>query len=360
MRLWTTQRATARTPRPPLSTLRVGVVGQTMATKLDECGSGPGGAPPSTVRGVAPAPGIGRGSQRRRRRGVRAVERTAVLLLVVIAATSMAPGLVAQGPPARFFGTVSVDGATPPQGTVVQAYIGDRLCGEGTVRQLGAEIPVGYVVDVKSSAQQEGCGEDGNTVKLKVGGRDAPQSDTYVTGGFIRVDLSLSGAVQTPPPGPTPPPFVQATPVPAASATPAPSSPPASAPPASSQPSPAASGSPAPSGTPGPSGSPGASPAAGASGSPSARPESSGSPSPSPSASASSSPGASPSGSDAPTPGAGTTIIPSPAPSGGGGNGTAVALAAVVALIALAALGGLFYRSRRRRGDDGGDGGDAV
>src|SRR5262249_45053727 len=66
--------------------------------------------------------------------------------------------MLAQGPPARVFGSVTVDGATPPQGTRVEAYIDGKLCGEGVVRQIGGDIGVGYVVDVKGESQEAGCG----------------------------------------------------------------------------------------------------------------------------------------------------------------------------------------------------------
>src|SRR5437868_6809235 len=66
--------------------------------------------------------------------------------------------MLAQGPPARVFGAVTVDGATPPQGTRVEAYIAGKLCGEGVVRQLGGDIGVGYVVDVKGESLEPGCG----------------------------------------------------------------------------------------------------------------------------------------------------------------------------------------------------------
>lgn len=174
-------------------------------------------------------------------------------------------GTLAQTPPVRVFGTVTVDGATPPQGTTVEAFVDGVLCGEGTVRQLGAEIGVGYVVDVLPSSERRACGEDGKQIRLKVGGRDVDQTATYVPGSFIRLDLTVSGAVQTPPPGPTPSPFPAATPAapavsPTPAATPAPAASPSPAPGASPAPSPSPGAEAGP--TPTPAATPGASPAA--------------------------------------------------------------------------------------------------
>ena len=138
--------------------------------------------------------------------------------------------LLAQSPPARVFGTVTVDGATPPQGTKVEAFINGRLCGDGVVRQLGTDIGIGYVVDVREEQTEPGCGAEGRTITFKVGGRDAPQTETFRSGAFIRLDLMVTGAIETPTPGPTPPPFgagaASPSPTPAADTpTPAPATP---------------------------------------------------------------------------------------------------------------------------------------
>lgn len=170
-----------------------------------------------------------------------------------------ARGASAQVPPARVFGTVTVNGVTPPPGTRVEAIMGDQVCGEGVVRELGGEIGVGYVVDVRNETLQPGCGADGRTITFRVGGQVAPQTAVYEVGSFIRLDLMLSGAVETPPPGPTPPPFGAA-----AQPTPTPEAPPATptATPGAAltpTPTPATEASPTPSPTPAasPAGTPG-------------------------------------------------------------------------------------------------------
>jgi hypothetical protein len=116
-----------------------------------------------------------------------------------------------QTPPTRVFGTVTVDGRPAPAGTVVQAFIGEQQCGEGQVRRISDTLPLGYVVDVVSATQTQGCGTDGDRITFRVGGRQATETGEFRTGAFLRLDLSVSGQIATPTPGPTPPPFGTAT-----------------------------------------------------------------------------------------------------------------------------------------------------
>lgn len=143
----------------------------------------------------------------------------------------------AQLPPTRVFGAVTVDGRPAPAGTVVQAFIGEKLCGEGVVRRISDELPLGYVVDVAGASQSEGCGTDGATITFRVGGVPANETATFATGSFVRLDLTVSGQVATPTPGaPTPPPFgAESTTTPTIAASPE-----TGAPPATAGPSPAA------------------------------------------------------------------------------------------------------------------------
>lgn len=205
----------------------------------------------------------------------------------------------AQLPPTRVFGTVTVDGRPAPAGTVVQAFIGERLCGEGVVRRISDDLPLGYVVDVAGATQVEGCGTDGAPITFRVGGVPANETATFATGSFLRLDLTVSGQVATPTPGaPTPPPFGA---VPAATPTVV-ASPRVTASPAEASPSPAATETPV-------------------------------------AATATSEPGlpvrtATPAGS---------------AQAGGGGGDAGLILAVVAALIAVAAVGtGAYIRYRRR------------
>lgn len=89
-----------------------------------------------------------------------------------------ADGAEAQAPPARparFVGTVTIDGAPAPDGTVVEARIGTASCG---VTAVGGAAGAGrYVLDVQAfEPSGVNCGTDGATVSFVVGGRPATVS----------------------------------------------------------------------------------------------------------------------------------------------------------------------------------------
>ena len=107
--------------------------------------------------------------------------------------------------------------------TAVEAYVGDVLCGEGTVQDLGDPIGVGYLVDVFADAFKPGCGTDEATVMFRVGGVPAAETGAFQTGSFVQLDLTADGEPAPPPapvtvvePGTEPPPEeVPAAPEPA-------------------------------------------------------------------------------------------------------------------------------------------------
>jgi hypothetical protein len=124
----------------------------------------------------------------------------AALLTVAALQTSVS---LAQLPPTRFYGTVLLNGEVPPPDTVVEAYVGDVLCGAGIVQDLGDPIGMGYLIDVFADAVQSGCGTDGVTVTFRVAGVLAYESGGFQTGSFVQLDLSADGE-PAPPPSPAP------------------------------------------------------------------------------------------------------------------------------------------------------------
>lgn len=72
-------------------------------------------------------------------------------------------------PPARFAGTVTINGAPAPANTAVEARIGSTVC--GTTTTFLQNNASNYVVDVPAAdSQNPGCGTDGATVTLYVNG----------------------------------------------------------------------------------------------------------------------------------------------------------------------------------------------
>ena len=100
-------------------------------------------------------------------------------------------------PSARFFGTVTLNGAAAAQGTTVTASIGGVACGFGTVS--GST----YAVDVQAI---NGCTTPGATVNFTVGGARASQTGTLPPIEGTAVALNLTAVAATPAPAPPPPP----------------------------------------------------------------------------------------------------------------------------------------------------------
>lgn len=161
--------------------------------------------------------------------------RVVAVLMALLSLSSIFAGVAtvfAQAlPPNRFYGTVTINGALQPEGTVVEAYVGTTLCGAGTIaNHNGSDV---YLVDVLGSGAKQGCASDGDTVTFRVAGLNAKETGTYQTGVPTRLDLTATGTatqVALPtvlPPGgggtPAPPPSVAAaTPTPATAAAPPP------------------------------------------------------------------------------------------------------------------------------------------
>src|SRR3990170_7781741 len=106
-------------------------------------------------------------------------------------------------PPHALSGAVTVDGNAATVGTPIQALVGGNVCGQATVNEQSR-----YVIQVKHSSAQPGCGTDGSAITFEVGG-NAAGTFTFKTGGSDDLDLSARSA---PPPQPTPKP--QPTPAP--------------------------------------------------------------------------------------------------------------------------------------------------
>ncbi|HEX6030312.1 MAG TPA: hypothetical protein VFY90_02700 [Tepidiformaceae bacterium] len=116
-------------------------------------------------------------------------------------------------PPATVFGSVTDEAGPVPEKVRVEAYIGDKLCGEGETGYTGdgdSRVTV-YFADVVSDQQIAGCGKSGVEVRLKVGDRFASQTFKWETGP-AQVDIVFGNATPAPIPTFTPTPQRTATP----------------------------------------------------------------------------------------------------------------------------------------------------
>jgi hypothetical protein len=97
---------------------------------------------------------------------------TAVSALGAMALTAGIAAAQPTNPPARFAGTVTVNGSAAPSGTAVEARVGSTVC--GTTTTFNQNGNANYVVDVPAAdAENVGCGTDGATVTLYVNGASA-------------------------------------------------------------------------------------------------------------------------------------------------------------------------------------------
>jgi hypothetical protein len=141
-----------------------------------------------------------------------AVGLTAVLGIALFGATALADSPPA--PPARFVGSVTVNGAPATAGTAITAVIGSTTCGTTSVFLSGAEAR--YTVD--SPALDPGatpnCGTDGATVSFTVGGVKANETGVWHSYQLNTVNLTVTTATATVTPS------ASATPAKTATATP--------------------------------------------------------------------------------------------------------------------------------------------
>ncbi|GAB4331781.1 MAG: hypothetical protein Kow0010_17320 [Dehalococcoidia bacterium] len=112
----------------------------------------------------------------------------AVLLLGVagLAGADLASAESPPNPPARFTGTVLVDGVAPAAGTEIVAKVGDATCGVTAVFKHGADSR--YVLDVPAldPGSTPNCGQDGLAVTFFVGGNKANE-----TGSWRNYDVNI-------------------------------------------------------------------------------------------------------------------------------------------------------------------------
>ena len=116
---------------------------------------------------------------------------TLVLLLVAGVATVVS---AQSAIPHTFIGKARIDGATAAPGTTVQALVDGRVVSEFAVTATGDYLLI-VVPDTGESF-------NGKTVRFKVGGRDSPRSERWISGGDTMLDLGTAAAPPTPRPVP--------------------------------------------------------------------------------------------------------------------------------------------------------------
>jgi len=108
-------------------------------------------------------------------------------------------------PPARFVGTVMVDGQNAAAGTLIEARIGNSTCGATTTFAQGTEMRYTLDVPALDPGANPNCGVEGASVSFYIGGKKAAE-----TGSWKNYDLNTVNLTYT---TPTPAASPSATPV---------------------------------------------------------------------------------------------------------------------------------------------------
>lgn len=103
-------------------------------------------------------------------------------------------------PPARFVGTVLVDGQQPAAGTVIEARVGGTSCGVSSTYSQGSAM--WYSVDVAAldPGANPNCGAEGATVTFYIGGKMANESAAWRNYDINIVNLTYTSPTPTPEP----------------------------------------------------------------------------------------------------------------------------------------------------------------
>ena len=114
-------------------------------------------------------------------------------LALLLGLVGMSAGAaIAQGappnPPARYAGTVTVDGTAAAAGASVQAWVGGAVCATTAVNAAGT-----YVVDVSAS-----CGGAGTTVAFSVDGALATETAAWSNSALNVTNLTVTTAAEEP------------------------------------------------------------------------------------------------------------------------------------------------------------------
>lgn len=111
--------------------------------------------------------------------------------LVVSVAGAQSP----PNPPSRFVGSVTVNGAQPPAGTLIEARIGTATCGVSTVFYASGQARYTLDSPALDPSSSPGCGTDGSIVAFYVGGQKANETGSWANYRLNTVDLTITAPV---------------------------------------------------------------------------------------------------------------------------------------------------------------------
>jgi len=123
--------------------------------------------------------------------------RTSISLLILCSAIFACPSSALAVPalPSSFYGTVKVNNANVPDGTVVQAFVGDRMIAQGYTQMYQGDSV--YSLDVPGDNPETEVmdgGREGDTIIFKVGGVLANEAGTWHSGTSVSLNLTATSA----------------------------------------------------------------------------------------------------------------------------------------------------------------------
>lgn len=116
-----------------------------------------------------------------------AVSVAALAASAAVVLGAAAPAAHAQfGPPQSLYGSINAESGEIPEGTKVEAYIGDTECSDGggitAFTGIGDARVAVYGVNVVGADFREGCGTPGAVVRVKIGDEFGEQTTTWDPG----------------------------------------------------------------------------------------------------------------------------------------------------------------------------------
>lgn len=101
-------------------------------------------------------------------------------------------------PPARFAGSVKVDGAAPAPGTRIEARIGNATCGLTATFSASGESRYALDSPALDPGATPNCGTDGAVVSFWIGDRKAAETGTWKNYQLNIVNLTYTTPTPTP------------------------------------------------------------------------------------------------------------------------------------------------------------------
>jgi hypothetical protein len=117
----------------------------------------------------------------------------AVFMFAAVASAESPPS-----PPARFVGSVKIDGANAPAGTLIEARIGNTTCGATTVFASGSEARYALDSPALDPGATPNCGVEGAVVSFYVGGKKANETGSWANYQLNTVNLTVTTPTTTP------------------------------------------------------------------------------------------------------------------------------------------------------------------